>query len=63
MEHGVLLDSLIKDGLWDAAAIFIWPRRWRNVSSADQDELAATSYRRGMLRNLAATSRAKSPRS
>jgi acetyl-CoA C-acetyltransferase len=52
MGHAALYDSLIKDGLWDAAGDFhmgVAAERCAEkfgISRADQDEFAATSYRR-----------------
>jgi acetyl-CoA C-acetyltransferase len=52
MGHATVLDSLIRDGLWDAAGDFHMgvaaekcAERF-GISRADQDEFAATSYRR-----------------
>lgn len=52
MGHAAVYDSLIKDGLWDAAGDFhmgVAAERCAErfgISRADQDEFAATSYRR-----------------
>jgi acetyl-CoA C-acetyltransferase len=52
MGHAALLDSLIKDGLWDVAGDFHMGAAAEKcaerfgISRLDQDEFAATSYRR-----------------
>jgi len=52
MGHAALFDSLLKDGLWDAAGDFHMGAAAEkcaerfSISRAEQDEFAATSYRR-----------------